>query len=70
MNATININVSITVQIPEVIVRLPTLPTPAPTKQSKEEDGFEYIQHRMRIYNKIKLMFGSEAATQYLAGAL
>ncbi|WP_448092709.1 hypothetical protein [Pseudomonas lini] len=66
----ITINVNITIQIPEVqtVLRLPT----PPAKQSapKEEDGTEYLQHRLRIATKIEQLFGSEAATQYLAGTI
>lgn len=64
----ININVNITVHQPEVqtIVRLPA--APVATKALKEETAFEYMQHRQRIYDKIKRLFGNDAAIQYLAG--
>lgn len=67
----ININVNITVQQPEVqtIVRLPAA-TPVATDAPKEETAFEYMQHRQRIFDKIKRLFGNDAANQYLAGTI
>lgn len=66
----ININVNITVQQPEVqtIIRLPA--TTVATKALREHNAFEYIQHRQRIYDKIKRLFGNDAANQYLAGTI
>lgn len=66
MNLTINLN--ITVQIPEVEVQ--TVATQPAKQSAPEQEGFEYMQHRMRIASKIKRLFGSEAATQYLSGTL
>jgi hypothetical protein len=66
----ITINVNITVQIPEVET-VPGLPTtPAKQPAPKEEIEFEYMQHRLRIADKIKRMFGSDAANHYLAQAI
>ncbi|TPG85119.1 hypothetical protein [Pseudomonas mandelii] len=66
----ITINVSITVQQPEVqtIIRLPA--TTVETKAPREQTGFEYMQHRQRMYDKIKRLFGNDAALHYLANAL
>jgi len=64
----ININVNITIQPPEVqtIIRLPS--TTVETK-SREDNAFEYMQHRQRMYDKIKRLFGNDAAIHYLASA-
>lgn len=55
MNITINVN--ITIQPPEVqtIIRLPA--TPVATEASKEDTGFEYMQHRQRMYDKNQTCF-------------
>jgi hypothetical protein len=66
MNVTININI----QLPEVqtIIRLPA--TPVAIKAPREETEFQYMQHRQRMYDKIKRLFGNDAAIQYLAGTI
>lgn len=66
----ININVNITVQQPEVqtFIRLPA--TTVETRAPREDNAFEYMQHRQRMYEKIKRLFGHDAGLQYLAGTV
>jgi hypothetical protein len=70
MNITININVVFQQPEPEVIVRIPATLKPKPVILTKAETDSQYLSHRLRIYNKIKRVFGIEAANLYLAGAI
>lgn len=68
MNITINLNITIQPPEAQTIIRLPA--TPVATEASKEDTGYEYMQHRQRMYDKIKRLFGHEAAIEYLAGTV
>jgi hypothetical protein len=49
------------------IIRLPATHV---TTKPRDETGFEYIQHRQRMFEKIKRLFGQDAAIHYLAGTV